>query len=250
MLPEQAHRTPTGSHSGSSQGPPAGPESASAARRLSALAEQSARCAPACCGAVATLTEGGTERRASATHPDLAALASVQLASGDGPIPAALDTGEQVDAEDLLTEVRWPGYRAVALESGVRSSVTLPFSQQGIEVTVSLYSFRPGALDGAALGPAAVLGEEATAGLLRDRRYNAALAELEQLETALRSRPVIDRATGIVMHVLGCDAEGAFAVLRRISQHTNNKLAEVADGVVRARGRGLERELAALAAQT
>ncbi|MFI1101815.1 ANTAR domain-containing response regulator [Streptomyces melanogenes] len=222
------------------------PHSASPVGRLSRLAEQSLRCAPAACGAVATIADSGPDSRVTATHPDLAPLASVQLACGDGPIPTALDVGAPVDAEDLLTESRWPGYRALALESGVRSCVTLPFRRSGIEVTLSLYSFRPGTLDDAVCGPVGILVEETTAGILRDRRYHAALAEVEQLETALRSRAVIDQASGIVMHVLGCDAQEAFAVLRTVSQHANRKLSEVAEGVVRTKGRGLEGELAAV----
>ncbi|WP_308295801.1 ANTAR domain-containing protein [Streptomyces sp. ISL-96] len=216
-------------------------------RRLSELAEQSARCAPASCGAVATITDGGPERRTTATHPDLDALAAVQLAVGEGPIPTALDRGEPVDTEDLLNEERWPQYRALALDSGVRASVTIPFCRDGIEVTVSLYSFRPGSLERAAYGPVGVLGEQMTAGLVRDRRYREALTEVEQLETALHSRAAIDQASGIVMHVLRCDGEEAFAVLRQISQRTNRKLAEVAEAVVEGKGRGLESTLARLA---
>ncbi|MFK8907521.1 ANTAR domain-containing response regulator [Streptomyces sp. YS-3] len=222
------------------------PHSVSPVGRLSRLAEQSVRCAPASCGAVATIADSGSERRVTATHPDLEPLVSVQLECGEGPIPTALDVGAPVDTEDLLTEERWPGYRAVALESGVRSCVTLPFRRCGVEVTLSLYSFRPGALDDALSGPVSILGEEATAGIARDRRYRAALAEVEQLEAALRSRPVIDQASGIVMHVLGCDAQKAFALLRTLSQHANRKLSEVAEGVVRTKGRGLEDELSAL----
>ncbi|MGW2858467.1 ANTAR domain-containing response regulator [Streptomyces sp. NPDC001205] len=224
------------------------PETTTTVRRLSLLAEQSARCAPACCGAVATISASGPERRVTATHPDLAPLASVQLACGDGPIPSALSAGEPVDTEDLLTEDRWPGYRALALESGVRSCVTLPFRRSGIEVTVSLYGFRPGSLTPLVRGPVGALAQETTTALVRDRRYRAALAEVEHLETALRSRPVIDQASGIVMHVLACEADEAFAILRTISQRTNRKLADVAEAVVRTKGRGLESELSALAA--
>ncbi|MEU8961173.1 ANTAR domain-containing protein [Streptomyces sp. NPDC048491] len=51
------------------------------------------------------------------------------------------------------------------------------------------------------------------------------------------------------MHVLGCEAEQAFGLLRAISQRTNRKLAEVAEvaeAVVRAKGRDLESELSTL----
>ncbi|MBI0379028.1 ANTAR domain-containing protein, partial [Streptomyces albiflaviniger] len=43
--------------------------------------------------------------------------------------------------------------------------------------------------------------------------------------------------------VLGCNPDQAFDLLRRFSQQTNRKLAELAGTVVRTRGRGLERNL-------
>ncbi|MFC3574212.1 ANTAR domain-containing response regulator [Streptomyces yaanensis] len=222
------------------------PESALPGRRLSELAEQAVRCTDDCCGASSMVAEGDTDRPAAVTHPDLAALVAVQLRSGDGPIPAALRSGEPVDAADLLRDERWPAYRAVALDAGVRSSVTIPFRRSGLTVTLSLYSFRPGTLEDVPHGPARALGDLAASCLVRDRSYRAALTELDQLGAALRSRPVVDQACGMVMHVLGCDAEAAFDVLRRISQGTNRKLADVAAAVVDRRGRGLERELVSL----
>ncbi|WP_329544614.1 ANTAR domain-containing protein [Streptomyces sp. NBC_01356] len=222
------------------------PESAHPGRRLSELVEQAARCTTDCCGASSMMAEGGPERPAAVTHPDLAGLVSVQLRSGDGPIPAALERGAPVDSADLLSDERWPEYRAMALDAGVRSSVTIPFRRSGLTVTLSLYSFRPGALEDAPHGPARALGDLAASCLVRDRSYRAALTEVDQLGAALRSRPVVDQACGIVMHVLGCDADTAFGVLRRISQGTNRKLSEVAAAVVDKRGRGLEKELVSL----
>lgn len=221
-------------------------ESTLPGRRLSELVEQAACCTADCCGASGTVIEGSPERPAAVTHPDLAALVAVQMRSGEGPIPAAIERGAPVDSTDLLREERWPQYRALALDSGVRSSVTIPFRRAGLTVTLSLYSFRPGTLEDASHGPARALGDFAAACLVRDQSYRAALTELDQLGTALRSRPVVDQACGIIMHVLGCDADAAFGILRRISQATNRKLVDVASAVVDRRGRGLERDLAAL----
>ena len=221
-------------------------ESAHPGRRLSELVEQAARCTQECCGASGMLSDSGTEQPAAVTHPDLAGLVAVQLRSGHGPLPAALERGEPVDSADLLREERWPEYRAVALDAGVRSSITLPFRRSGLTVTLSLYSFRPHALEDAPHGPARALGDLAATCIVRDRSYRAALTELDQLGAALRSRPVVDQACGMVMHVLGCDADAAFTVLRRISQGTNRKLSDVASAVVEKRGRGLEKELVSL----
>ena len=81
------------------------PESALPARRLSELAEQAVRCTSDCCGASTTISNGGTERPAAVTHPDLAGLVSVQLNSGEGPIPVAVDGGETVETGDLLARL-------------------------------------------------------------------------------------------------------------------------------------------------
>ncbi|MHB9757845.1 ANTAR domain-containing response regulator [Streptomyces sp. BYX5S] len=223
------------------------PESGMPARRLSELAEEAVRCTADCCGAVATASDGTGERPTAVTHPDLAPLVTVQDRSGDGPIPTAEEGGDPVDATDLLNDRRWPEYRALALDSGVRSSVTIPFRSADLTVTLSLYSFHAGCLGDAPHGPVRALGNLAVGCLVRDRSYRAALAEVDQLGSALRSRPVVDQACGIVMHVLGCGPDDAFTVLRRISQTTNRKLSDVASAVVERRGRGLEREFTALA---
>ncbi|WP_447041342.1 ANTAR domain-containing response regulator [Streptomyces sp. DSM 118878] len=223
------------------------PESALPGRRLSELAEQAMRCTPGCCGASTTVTDGGDDHPVATTHPDLAGLVGAQLRSGEGPIPAAEERGTPVGSGDLLREERWPEYRALALDSGLRSSATLPFRRAGLTVTLTLFAFRPGRLDDARHGPAQALGHLATASLVRDRHHRAALTELDQLGTALRTRAAVDQACGIIMHVLGCEADAAFAVLRRVSQATNRKLADVAAALVETKGRGLERELVSLA---
>ncbi|MEU6125497.1 ANTAR domain-containing protein [Streptomyces sp. NPDC047123] len=60
---------------------------------------------------------------------------------------------------------------------------------------------------------------------------------------SLRTRPVVDQASGIVMHVLGCDARAAFGVPRPLSRTGNRKLADVAAAPVDTQGRGLARDL-------
>jgi hypothetical protein len=220
---------------------------------LVTLAERAASCAPASCGAATTLSAPShddlvdPEPSTAVTHPDLAPLVAVQWTSGEGPIPAALRSGEQAGADDLLADRRWPGYRTAALDAGVRSCATLPFRRDGFAVTVTLCGFRPGApLDDAARTATTLIGDLAVHTLVHDRRYEQALTEVDQLDIALRNRPVVDQASGILMHILGCGAETAFDVLRRQSQRTNRKLTDLAHDVVSTRGQGIERELARL----
>jgi hypothetical protein len=49
-----------------------------------------------------------------------------------------------------------------------------------------------------------------------------------QLRQAMRSRPVIDQARGMIMAWGTCSADEAWRVLLRLSQHTNTKLRVVA----------------------
>ncbi|MGW7514050.1 ANTAR domain-containing response regulator [Streptomyces sp. NPDC054796] len=227
-----------------------GPGETSQGRSLAHLAEEAARCTPDCCAAAVTAsyTPGADAGAApdvplAVTHPDLSGLVGLQLESGEGPIPEALSGGEPVSADDLLHETRWPAYRAKALDAGLRSSATLPYRREGLALTITVFSFRPYRLADAVTGSAALLADLATTVLVRDRRYREALAEVEQLDSALRSRPVVDQACGIVMVVVGCAADEAFALLRRMSQRTNRKLYDLAEALVSTRGRGAEEEL-------
>ncbi|GAA1868444.1 hypothetical protein GCM10009836_56150 [Pseudonocardia ailaonensis] len=60
------------------------------------------------------------------------------------------------------------------------------------------------------------------------RPDEALLERVAQLETALRSRPVIEQAKGMLMLIHGCDDDGAFRMLIAASQSTNRKLRDVA----------------------
>ncbi|MFI7243278.1 ANTAR domain-containing protein [Streptomyces qinglanensis] len=63
-------------------------------------------------------------------------------------------------------------------------------------------------------------------------RIDALETEVGQLREALASRPVIDQARGMVMALAPCDAEAAWQVLVRVSQHSNVKLRSVAAALV------------------
>lgn len=57
------------------------------------------------------------------------------------------------------------------------------------------------------------------------------LAELEQLRYALRNRPSVEHAVGMVMLVLSCDAQTAWETLATLSQQTNRRVRHIADAM-------------------
>ncbi|MGW2958764.1 ANTAR domain-containing protein [Streptomyces sp. NPDC001220] len=60
------------------------------------------------------------------------------------------------------------------------------------------------------------------------------LAEVAQLRRAMRTRPAIDQATGVLMATFSLNAQDAWAVLVTVSQNTNTKLHHIAEEVLAA----------------
>jgi hypothetical protein len=142
----------------------------------------------------------------------------------------------RIVCHDLLQETRWPRFRALALQTGLRACLTIPVRRHRMAAAVTLYAFWPGVLAPGPDRPVRILGEAFVDALVRDQDCLSSQLEAEQLRAALSSRAVIDQACGIVMRVVGCDSEQAFGLLRSISQRTNRKLSEIAGEVVRGRG--------------
>ncbi|MGW1956140.1 ANTAR domain-containing protein [Streptomyces sp. NPDC001920] len=72
----------------------------------------------------------------------------------------------------------------------------------------------------------------------RLRRVAALEEELAQMRHALVSHAVVDQAIGVVIVYGGLPPEDGWEILREISQHTNTKLREVAEQMVRWPHRG------------
>ncbi|MER6688170.1 ANTAR domain-containing protein [Streptomyces minutiscleroticus] len=74
---------------------------------------------------------------------------------------------------------------------------------------------------------------EYAAGAERDRARLARMeAKVEQLQSALASRAVIDQAVGVIIAQRHLDPDDAFQVLVELSQRTNTKLRDVATALV------------------
>ena len=56
--------------------------------------------------------------------------------------------------------------------------------------------------------------------------------EVEDLRTALETRPVIDQAKGVLIAKHGCTPDEAFDMLSTASQRSNKKVREIAAGIV------------------
>ncbi|WP_167581100.1 ANTAR domain-containing protein [Kineococcus rubinsiae] len=87
--------------------------------------------------------------------------------------------------------------------------------------------------------PAAPSTHERASARLEDlARITQLEATVEQLQTALSSRPRIEHAVGMIMMLMPCGEELAVAVLKKVSMNTNRKLIDVADAITSSVSRG------------
>jgi len=187
-----------------------------------------------CDWAAVAVTEHLTWRpaRLSASNdPELADVIA-QIAGGCGVSPgiAAFDSGEAVVVHDLAEDGRFPEYAAQMLaRTGVRSVVSHGLRLAGATVGVmTCYARCPELFDEAAVERAQLLAQHAVIAI------EAALADdrAENLEAALARSRTIGAAVGILVERHRLTPDGAFAVLARLSQNHNRKVADVAAELV------------------
>ncbi|MEU3839415.1 GAF and ANTAR domain-containing protein [Streptomyces sp. NPDC028635] len=154
----------------------------------------------------------------------------LQAELGEGPcfdLARRRGSGERVfRIADMTTpSPSWPRYSEAARELGVGSMTgVLLYTEDEDFGALNLYSRRPGAFT----------EEFETAGWLLASHAAVVLSStrtIDQLEQAVETRHAIGEAMGILMERHHLSEEDAFGVLRRLSQHHNVKLRDVAQQV-------------------
>ncbi|WP_344906403.1 ANTAR domain-containing protein [Actinomadura meridiana] len=169
---------------------------------------------------------------AAASHPDLAEVTDRQLSRGHGPIFDVVLDRRALTSDDILGETRWPEAMSDMLRRGVRCFTTTPHLNPPVLVTLTLYGVTPRALGHGRNALASLLIAQGSAAVTNTRQYDDAHRTAVQLQQAVEARAVVDQAKGILMHALGCDADEAFAEMRRISQTRHVKLTALAQRIV------------------
>ncbi|MGW4317734.1 GAF and ANTAR domain-containing protein [Streptomyces sp. NPDC004684] len=148
---------------------------------------------------------------------------------GEGP---CFDAARRVDGDRMFRisdmtkpQPAWPRYAPAARDLGIGSMMGfLLYTEDEDFGALDCYSTRPGAFT----------PEDETAGWLLASHAAVAVASartVDQLEHALETRHAIGEAMGILRERHRLSEEDAFAVLRRISQHHNVKLRDVAQNI-------------------
>ena len=169
------------------------------------------------------------------SDPRAVELDETQYKLDGGPCLETLRTGRTVDLRDTSDESRWPEYVPTASGLGLRCSLSLPLALGGETFgAMNVYGFQGPRLFGEPERRQLEIFAAQAAGTLRViRRLTRDARLLVQLEQALGSRTVIDQAMGIIMGLQRCTAGTAFDLLRRESQTSHRRLADVAADLVR-----------------
>jgi GAF domain-containing protein len=181
-----------------------------------------------------TLIRG--DRGFTAAHAGEMALAAdeLQYQEDAGPCLEAGRGGVILRVDDMRNETRWPNYAPRVLETGVRSSLSIPLPFQDVSIgALNNYSTEPAAFATPASLEAALEVAEVVAIAVANARAHAELGEqARHMRTAMESRAVIEQAKGVLMAQRHIDADQAFEVLRDASQRYNRKLRDIAAGIV------------------
>jgi GAF domain-containing protein len=141
----------------------------------------------------------------------------------------AFTTGRPAVMHDAKMERRWGEITLTFVEVHIRSGLSVPVELGGGPIgTLDVYGSEPRGWD-----QSEVSALQAYAGVVASLLGVAAKAELtgvlaEQLQTALESRGLIERAKGALMERERLDEQEAFTHLRRAARSSGRKVTDVA----------------------
>lgn len=196
---------------------------------LDAVCAEAVRVIPGADMASITAIRDGEPETAAFTDDRAVEIDRVQYAAGEGPCLRAAETGEVVRLPLATAGAVWPEFTGHARRLGVGSYLAAPLRvDDRLAGALNLFGYGD---HGFAETDSRLLRLYTTIvsfGLRTTRRYHQARQRAGDLETAMRSRAVIEQAKGILMAVHRISAEDAMKRLIAESQHTNVKLRDVA----------------------
>jgi transcriptional regulator with GAF, ATPase, and Fis domain len=158
-----------------------------------------------------------------------------ELQTDQGPCLDCFQTGVAVAHHDLAAATeRWPKFAPEAMANGFTAVHALPMRLRGNVIgALNLFEAEPPVIDPDGIEAAQAFADIATIAILQYRSSVQANELMDQLNTALNTRIVIEQAKGIVAERDGVDMDQAFASLRTYARNNNLRLTDVATDVVR-----------------
>ncbi len=176
----------------------------------------------------------GQLRFASASARRIEAVEQEQALIEQGACYTAFVAGEVLAIEDLHTEERWPRYRELCDQLGLRSVLGVPIqTSEGRSIgVINVYRNEPSTWTSHDIEVTLTLGAMGIAYVLGAGKHREATELADQLQHALDSRVIIEQAKGYVMASTGKDERAALEQLRHAARSNGRKLRDVAEEVV------------------
>ena len=176
------------------------------------------------------LLRGGRKiETVTAADPLVDKAVQIALECGEGPGLSVISDpacAGGIRVADTLVDPRWPQWGPRVAELGLRSVLSIRlYTSEATIGALNLYAERPDAFDADDEAVAHVLARHASIAVAHARQETS-------LWQAIDARKLIGQAQGMLMERFDLDAEQAFAVLRRYSQHNNIKLRMVAQQLI------------------
>lgn len=178
---------------------------------------------------------GGTLRAVAASSGQARVVELLQLQSAEGPCLDCYHSATTVQVPDVAAAAdRWPTFVAeVRRTTEFRSVHALPLRLRGEALgAFNLFRAEPGVLPDDDVALAQAFADVATIGILHQRAVRRSQAVVEQLQSALDSRIVIEQAKGVITQSTGLDVDAGFALLRAYCRRRRLRLTDVAQRIV------------------
>lgn len=161
-------------------------------------------------------------------------LDRIEQSLGDGPCIEALRIKSVVLLADVDTDPRWPEYQQRLAEHGCRSMLGVPLEiGDDAAAALNFFASSTGVFSAEVVAEAAGFADLAGRALRLAVRIGAVQARAEDLHAAMEHRTSIDLACGVVMAQNRCSQDEAMDILTRVSSNRNQKLRDVAAGVLK-----------------
>lgn len=169
----------------------------------------------------------------ASSNPCARVMDQMQGKYGEGPTLTAMREGKTVLVPDLRLEERWPDYVHAVTGLASVSVLAIPIVLDGsTRAALTLYAEHPQAFSGDGIATAEAFAGQASKGLQLALRMCQLQDTRDEMRAAMKSRTVIDLATGAIMARNRCSQDTAFKVLLQASSTSNIKLRDVAARVV------------------
>ena len=176
----------------------------------------------------------GTLRVMASSSERAHALELMQAQTDEGPCFECFARAEAVSSEDLEADRgRWPAFSPAALARGFCSVHALPMRVRGQTVgALNLFRVPAGRLDETDVSVAQGMADIAAVGLMQERSVRESREVVQQLESALTSRVVIEQAKGVLAERARISLDAAFLRMRGYARANNLKIGRVARDLV------------------